>query len=221
VLRLRSAVTALLVLLAPAVAGGTAGAHQGNSNFRSVINSIEPAELADGLTAEVVNYDDHVVLENRAGKDVEIIGYYREPYARILADGTVEVNLRSQSHYENEDRYANVELPARVDNKARPEWKQVGGDGRFVWHDHRSHYMSEGVPAQVEDEAVRTKIFDYRIPLRVAGEPAAIKGTLYWNGRDDSIQVLPFILLGLLVLAGGTFLVIRRRRSGPESEAGG
>lgn len=191
---------------------GPAGAHQGNSDFRSVVNGITPGALARGLKAEVVNFDDHVVLENRSGSNVEILGYDSEPYARLLADGRVEVNLNSPTHYLNQDRYADVALPDRADPKARPQWKEVGSDGRFEWHDHRSHYMSEGIPAQVKDESAKTEIFEYRIPLRVDRAPAWIEGTLYWQGRNDQIQILPFLLLGVLVLAGGALLYIRRRR---------
>lgn len=203
-----------LLLLALAIVGtvtATAHAHQGNSDYRSVISSITPARLADGLTAQVVNFDDHVVLENRSGREVEILGYDGEPYARILADGTVEVNLNSPTHYKNEDRFANVKIPARADKDAKPDWKQVDTDGRFEWHDHRSHYMGDGVPPQVKDESERTEIFPYTIPLRVGGEPAQINGTLYWQGRDDEVPVLPFLMLAVLAVGGGALLLRRRR----------
>lgn len=200
-------VLALIVVTAPA------GAHEGNPDFRSIIDSIAPEQLSEGLNARVVNFDDHVVLENRSGRDVEILGYSGEPYARILADGAVEVNLNSPSHYENQDRYADVQIPARADAEAKPAWKQIGDESRFEWHDHRSHYMSKGIPPQVGDESVRTEISRYEIPLLVGGAPAYISGTLWWHGDDTRAPVLPFILLGAAVLAGIGFLLIRRRRA--------
>lgn len=208
VLMLAAAISTAWILAAPAQG------HQGNPDFRSIVNSVTPASLSDGLEAEVVNFDDHVVLENRSGKDVEILGYDREPYARILADGTVEVNLNSPSHYLNEDRYADVALPDRADRKAAPAWDEVGTDGRFEWHDHRSHYMSEGTPPQVKDKSEKTKIFDYTIPLRVDGQPAKIDGTLYWQGRDTGVPILPFVALAVVVLLGAVVLVRRRRGEG-------
>lgn len=210
--RLAVLVIAAIACLPAALAEG----HQGNSNFRSVITAITPPGLAEGLKAEVVNFDDHVVLENRSGKDVEILGYNNEPYARIMADGTVEVNLNSPSHYLNEDRFAGVELPERADKDAKPSWNRVGTDGRFEWHDHRSHFMAKGVPPQVTDESVKTKVFDYQIPIRVDGRPAKIEGTLYWNGRETGFPVLPFVLLGVVTVAGLTVVLIRRRRRDPD-----
>lgn len=210
-----AAISAALILASPALA------HQGNPDFRSIVNSIEPSSLTDGLTAEVVNFDDHVVLENRSGKDVEILGYEGEPYARILADGRVEVNLNSPSHYLNEDRYADVALPDRADKEADPSWDEVGTDGRFEWHDHRSHYMSEGTPPQVEDKSERTKIFDYTIPLRVDGEPAKIDGTLFWRGRDTGFPILPFAILAVAVVGGILVLIRRRRRAEGQPEGSG
>lgn len=188
-----------------------ASAHAGDPNFRSIVNSITPKALAKGLEGEVVNFDDHVVLENGSGKDVVVLGYENGPYARIDGDGLVAVNLNSPSHYLNEDRFANVDLPDRADRSAPPDWVEVDRTGRFEWHDHRSHYMGEGIPSQVTDESVRTKVFDYEIPLTIDGKPARLDGTLVWAGRDTGIPVLPFVLLALVVIAAGGLLWVRRR----------
>ncbi len=86
-------------------------AHQGNPNFRSEINSIQPERLAEGLTVETYNFDDGVRLINDTGEEVVVIGYDGEPYFRISPEGVVEVNLNSPSYYLNEDRLADVEVP--------------------------------------------------------------------------------------------------------------
>ena len=211
--------TGLIALLILAVVPTFANAHQGNSNYRSEITSIRPASLAEGLEVSVVNFDDHVRLVNDTGKDVVILGYDGEPLARILADGTVEENLNSPSVYLNQDRFANVDLPERADENAAPEWKEVGRNGTYEWHDHRSHYMSEGLPPQVKDESTETKVFDYEIPLKVGGEPAMVSGTLTWVGSDSKVPVIPFLILGLAVIAAIGFWIVRRRRHTDEKEA--
>lgn len=210
----------ILALLVLVICPTMASAHQGDSRYRSEITSIRPAALAEGLSIEVVNFDDHVRLENGTGKDVVILGYKGEPYARILADGIVEVNLNSPSHYENEDRLAQVEVPDRADAEAAPDWEQVGENGIFEWHDHRSHYMSESLPPQVEDESQEVKIFDYEIPIEVDGRPVRVDGTLRWVGNDSSVPVIPFVILGLAVIAAAGFWMRQRRRSAGEEEAG-
>ena len=96
------------------------------------------------MTVEVLNRDDRLLLHNTSGKDVVILGYDDEPYARVLADGTVEVNTDSEAYYLNDDRFANVEVPAGVDGKGEPQWKEVAQTGRFEWHDHRAHWMGKG-----------------------------------------------------------------------------
>ena len=204
--------TGLLVLILSFAVPAVGLAHQGNSNYRSEITSIEPESLAAGLDVTVVNFDDHVRMVNDSGKDVVILGYYDEPMARILADGTVEENLNSPSRYENQDRFAEVEIPDRADEEARPAWEKTGENGIYEWHDHRSHYMSEGVPPQVKDESRKTKVFDYTIPIEVDGKPATIKGTLTWAGTDSSVPLIPFVILGLAVIAAIGFWLIRRRR---------
>lgn len=202
----------ILALIIVAVVPTSANAHQGNSNYRSEINSVRPAAAAEGLEVTVVNFDDHVRMENDTGKDVVILGYDGEPLARILADGTVEENLNSPSFYLNQDRFADVDLPARADENASPEWEEVGQNGTYEWHDHRSHYMSEGLPPQVKDESEKTKVFDYRIPIEVGGEPAVVSGTLTWVGDDSRVPVIPFVILGLAVIAAIGFWIVRRRR---------
>lgn len=216
--RISGVLVFLILLLLPAAAT----AHQGNPNFRSEINSIQPERLAEGLTVETYNFDDGVRLINDTGEEVVVIGYDGEPYFRISPEGVVEVNLNSPSYYLNEDRLADVEVPDRADPEARPEWEEVDNSGQFTWHDHRSHYMGSGNPPQVEDESVETKVFDYTIPLTVGGESVKANGTLTWVGPDDRFPILPFIGLAVVALIGGIFFWRRRRQQDegePEEES--
>jgi hypothetical protein len=157
----RGARLALLACFAAAILPVAAAAHGGNEKFRSDFRSIQPQ--VPGITVEVLNYDDRLLLINRTGKTIAISGYEREPYARLRADGTVEVNRRSPTHYLNEERYGGTPVPTSADPKAVPQWQTVSRTGRFEWHDHRIHWMSKNtVPPQVKDEDKRTKVFDCR-----------------------------------------------------------
>ncbi|MDQ2700279.1 MAG: hypothetical protein M3Y23_03000 [Actinomycetota bacterium] len=190
-----------------------ASAHQGDPNYRSVIESVKPSAPAEGLELEIQNFDDHVELVNRTGKQVVVKGYDNEPYFRIGPDGLVEVNLNSPSHYLNEDRYADVELPARADAKAEPDWQEVDQTGRYVWHDHRSHYMGVGTPSQVKDKSKETEVFPYEIPMTVDGTPVVAAGTLTWVGEKSGPPAfIWFVLAGLIVACAIAITVIRRNR---------
>ena len=110
-----------------------------------------------------------------------IEGYSDEPYARIEPDGTVSVNTDSEAYYINEERDGQVPVPDGADSKGEPRWKEVSKTGRFEWHDHRMHWMSKGDPEQVKDKSVRTKVFDWKVPVagrRRAGrdQPARCSG---------------------------------------------
>ncbi len=207
---------ALAMMIAP-----VSSAHQGNPNYRSEITSIGPEGLTEGIALSVKNFDDGLELVNRSGRTVMVVGYDGEPYLRFSPDGTVEVNLNSPSYYLNEDRFADVEVPERADPEAAPDWKQVDDTGVSYWHDHRSHYMGEGIPVQVTDESAETEVFDYRIPLMVDGQKAVARGTLTWVGAEGGTPVAPFIALGVLVVAGGGWLVIRRRHAGQDDGVSG
>ncbi len=203
--------SALVVALAAIVAlPGHAAAHEGNPNYRSEIDAIEPA--TDGLKVEVLNFDDSLRLTNRSGETVVVLGYDAEPYLRILGDGTVEVNTSSPSHHLNGDRFGEADIPAEADADAPPTWETVDRTSQYSWHDHRAHYMSTGTPTQVKDEGERTKVFDYEIPILVGDQSGEVAGTLYWVGQDDSFPIWPFIGLGAVVIALIAGLVLRRRR---------
>ena len=134
---------AVAALLAP-----PALAHEGNPNYRSTVRAVDPA--SEGLSVQVLNFDDRLELRNDSGRMVTIMGYGGEPYARLLADGTVQVNRRSPASYLNEDRFADAEVPQSADSDAAPVWRTLDGSGRFDWHDHRAHWMGKNLPPQVE-----------------------------------------------------------------------
>jgi len=212
----RLAVALLALLVAPAAAL----AHEGNPNYLSQINAVTPA--TPGVTVEVLNRDDRLLLHNTSGKDVVIEGYGGEPYARVLADGTVEVNTRSEAYYINEDRFANVEVPEGIDGKGPPEWKEVGRTGRFEWHDHRAHWMGKTTPPQVTDTSVQTKVFDWTVPLEIDGTRGSIGGSLFWTPLPGGGPPVAAILGGAAFLIACCIAVIAvryRRRTGLEERA--
>jgi hypothetical protein len=207
--RARLAVAAaLFALLAPA----SAFAHQGNPNYRSVVRGITPP--VSGLRVQVLNGDDRLELTNRTGKDVLIPGYSGEPYMRVLSDGTVQVNQRSEATYLNTERDGNAAVPPSADNKAAPVWKTLDRTGRVQWHDHRIHWMGKALPPQVTDKAKKTKVFDWKVPVRVGTRTAAIGGTLSWvptaGGGPPGAAIAG--LVALIALGSLSVVAVRRRR---------
>lgn len=212
--RLRAVVAA--VALFALVAASTAIAHQGNADYRSVIGRVTPAVA--GIKLQVLNFDDRLALQNASGQTVVIQGYNREPYARVLADGTVQVNQRSPAYFLNNDRNADIKVPASANADAAPLWKLVDRSGRFEWHDHRIHWMGQGLPPQVTDKSKRTKVFAWHVPVQVGAARGDIAGTLYWQPKPGGGAPAAAIvaLLALVVLGGGAVIVVRRRRAADE-----
>jgi hypothetical protein len=209
-----AATTTVLVLLNAPPAWSHAG---GNPDYRSVIDRVTPN--VPGVSFEVLSYDAYFQLLDQHGHEVVIYGYEGEPYARVLNDGTVQVNERSPAYYLNDTRYpVESAVPPSANAKAPPKWKTVDNSGTFLWHDHRMHYGAEGVPPQVKDTSRKTKVFDYEVPIKVDGRNGAIQGTLYWVGEPRTSK-LPFIIVGLLiVLGGGAAVILIRRRRGREDD---
>jgi hypothetical protein len=208
-LRLVAVLSALFAL----AAAPAALAHQGNPNYRSVIDRVSPK--VSGLRLQVLNLDDRLELQNTSGKTVVVKGYQGEPYARILGNGTVQVNHNSPAFYLNDDRFAAVKVPANAKPGATPDWQVVDRAGRFQWHDHRIHWMSTVPPKQVTDTSKRTKVFDWTVPVQVGSTKGSVTGTLFWAGSGGGgAPVGAFAGLGAIALLGlGAVMAVRRRRS--------
>jgi hypothetical protein len=207
-----AAAAALLLAGAP-----LAAAHQGNPNMRSAVTAITPE--TDGITVSVLNNDDRLELHNTSGEDVVIEGYSGEPYARVLGDGSVEVNTNSEAFYLNDDRYGDVKVPAGLGKE--PKWKRLSGTGRFEWHDHRMHWMSQSRPPQVKDEDAKAHIFDWKVPITVGGTQGRIAGTLDWvplPGGGLPTGLIWGTAAVLILLCAGVFVIRRHRDAGPGSE---
>jgi hypothetical protein len=199
----------LAVMIATLTGASPALAHEGNPSFRSEVNRVRPA--VPGLSIEVLNYDDRLLLTNRTGKTVLVRGYDDEPYLRIRGDGTVQVNELSPTFYLNEDRFAQVEVPPQADEKAPPRWEVVGKGGRYEWHDHRIHWMSKGIPPQVKDEDKAAKLFDWGVPIEAGARPVRVTGTLSWEPTDSGVPPAALIALGGLATASLFLFALSRR----------
>jgi hypothetical protein len=214
-MRILTLVAAAAALLAGAP---VALAHEGSPNFLSQINEVTPA--GDGIEVQVLNRDDRLLLINSGSSTVLVEGYEGEPYARIEPDGTVSVNTDSRAYYLNEERDGKVAVPEAVDSKGEPRWEQVGRNGRFEWHDHRMHWMSEDDPEVVDDKDVRTKVYDWKVPIAVDGREGAIAGTLFWTPVPSGGLPRPLLVgLAVMVVASGVAAVMVLRRRTAKSEA--
>jgi hypothetical protein len=211
---MRRTLIAALALAAAGALAAPAMAHEGDPRFDSVLTGAG----VPGLEVQVLDFGDRLLIQNRTGRTVTLEGYDGEPYARLEPDGAVQVNQRSPATYLNTDPYANARVPASADANVAPVWKTIEGDGRFETHDHRIHWMSPGtVPRKVTDQDVRTKVFDWAVPVRVGdARPTAITGTLWWRGNDAAggMPIGAIAGLGGLALASVALVwTVRRRRA--------
>ena len=238
--RIRAVVLPAIVTALLALSAGPALAHEGDSHYRSVVTRIVPA--ADGLSAQVLDHDDALLIVNKSDRDVTILDRAGGPYARLLADGTVEVNARSSlavgenapsgPHGQPEDHadaslYASVTLLAHAGHEhgdeggagapagAGPDWVTIDKTGRYQWHDPRINYRTHPVPPQVTDTSKETKVKDWRVPLLVAGRAGDVLGTLTWVGEPGAGSSFPtaaVVSLVVLVLLAAGAVVLVQRR---------
>jgi hypothetical protein len=191
------ALTALLAGAGPAAADPPRP-----TDYRSTVTAITPA--VDGVRAEVAGGDAFLELRVDERHEVVVEGYGGEPYLRFRADGTVERNVRSPATYLNDDRQGAVDLPARADAEADPEWETVADGGTYAWHDHRIHWMGGNRPPGVEPGDV---VQSWTVPLTVDGAATEVRGELVLVAR---VSPVPWIALGIAGAAG--VVVLGRRR---------
>jgi hypothetical protein len=194
---------------------------QGSSyHYRSNITSVIPR--VPGLSLEVLEFADRLVLRNHTGKTVTVYGYQGEPYARVMPDGAVEVNTRSPAYFLNQNFYGDVNVPSSASPTAAPRWSIIDRTGELEWHDHRIHWMSPALPPQVKNTNVRTKIFDWQVPIQVGSQKGAVAGNLFWVPEEGTkTPAAAIVALVVIVLAGLLLVVVvRHRRRGNPPGAG-
>jgi hypothetical protein len=231
--RLTLALLGAVFLGAPMLTGASAAAapvsstesanpinDQGSSyHYRSEITSVTPR--VHGLSLQVLEFADRMLLTNHTGRTVTIYGYQGEPYARVLANGTAEQNVRSPATYLNTNFYGDVTVPPIANPSESPQWEVVDRTGQFEWHDHRIHWMSPVTPPQVKNKSKLTLVFDWKVPIAVGTRMGTIEGRLLWTPESSKAPVA-VIVLGVVILVGGLALVLFvRRRRALASYAGG
>jgi hypothetical protein len=214
---IRAAARILVVLsgvLAALAVAGPASAHVGGeragSDFDGRVTGVSP-EL-DGVTVRVLQFGDELELMNDSGTEVVVPGYAGEPYLRIGPDG-VWRNAHSPATYINLDRYARVTLPEEADSRADPEWVQVSTEPQYVWHDHRTHWMSKELlpPAVAADPNRSHTVSEWTVPIRRGATAAEVTGVLTWSPPPAPWLVWPAYVV-LALLAAGAGLLARTAR---------
>lgn len=196
------AAVVLLGLLATLAVAAPASAHVGGgaagSDFDAALRSVTP-ELP-GVTVRVLQFGDQLEVVNDSGTELTVPGYSGEPYLRIGPDG-VWRNALSPATYLNLDRYGRTPIPDDVDIVAAPEWEQVSTEPAYAWHDHRTHWMTEGqLPPLVAAAPDRAHtVSEWTVPMVHGGTEVEVAGVLTWSPPPPGWLIWPVYLL---LLAG-------------------
>jgi hypothetical protein len=212
----RSLVVAALgggVLLAVAP---SAEAHTRTEETTNIVSRITSAPLPTGVEMTVHTGGLLIEVKNRTETTLTLDGYEGEPYLRIGPEG-VERNRRSPATYINTARYGDVAMPQDVDAAATPEWIHVTDAPRYLWHDHRTHWMSTSPPRFVDAGPLRRTLMrtelvgtigtagsdqgtfqSWVVPLRFGENRIEITGELAWK---DPPSPVPWLLLAAIGVA--------------------
>jgi hypothetical protein len=176
--------TALVIAVASGVlatAGAPALAHGADAPDATAYRTVVTAgQAAPGLTVRAVEAGGRLEMINRTGRTIEVLGYSGEPYLEVRRDGAFE-NVNSPAAYLNRTLAGDSTVPASASPTAPPQWRRVSDDARVRWHDHRTHWMSDALPAPAVADPTRThRLRDWVVPLRDGVTPLQVRGTLDW-----------------------------------------
>lgn len=201
----------VVVLLGALIAGPSAIAHADPpvpTDYLSEVVSITPA--IPGLEARIIGGDSFLELTVPRGSSATVAGYEGEPYLRFHPDGRVEENRRAPTTYVNQDRIGATPRPPEASADAEPEWREVATDGRFAWHDHRTHWMASVRPP---NSGPGDQILDSVVPIVVDGEPVEIRVVSTWQAAPSPWPAWLGAAAGALLAAAGLLAARARPRS--------
>jgi hypothetical protein len=206
----------LTTLLAPAAGAATpgGGTSPDAKYYVSAVTGIEPA--TPGLEVVVHGGGESVTLTNRTGKTVVVVGYSGEEYLRITGSA-VDENANSLTAVLNRTQ-GRGEVPEKFSskNKLPVKWQRVNTSNTMTWQDFRTRWGADQRPPIVAKEPhSRHQVFAWAIQLKVANQPALVRGDVTWTGMpgSDRSPLLAIIAGALLVLALlGLFIALRSRR---------
>jgi hypothetical protein len=194
----RGLLAGLCLLFFLLLGSGTAQADSATpTNYKSTVFDVDPA--TDAARFDIVGGDAFIGITVEPGHTAQVPGYFKEPYIRIDADGAVWVNLDSPAYYINQDRYGNVQAPPEADGKGEPRWEGAGSNGRYVWQDHRVHWMSFDLPPTVAGDRYQV-VFPWEVPVVIDGQEASVRGELVWVPSRNPWWPLLAGMVGLLPL---------------------
>jgi len=175
--RLLVVLLAVLVVFspaAPASAHGSGGSTDYRVEFTTVTGSL------DGVELRIRALGERLEITRTTASEVFVLGYEGEPYLRLDAEG-VWRNAASPATYLNENRYAQVALPATADAKAAPRWDHLATGNTVAWHDHRAHWMSPTAPPITSSEPdVEHVVYEDSVQLRIDGRDVSVGTRITW-----------------------------------------
>ncbi len=196
-IRIVSIIAVFLVLAPPAAALADA---PGPTDYRSRIIAIDPP--INTIHPSVIGGDSFLLMQVDAGTTVVVYGYQGEQYLRYEGDGTVFENQSSPTFALSGSRYGGS-LPAGFDEHAPEDWHRVASDGRFAWHDHRIHWMTNVRPPgkRPGDVVLRSQLpmtvdqIDVKVTVESVWNPAASRLPV-WFGAAGGLAVA--LLIGFV-----------------------
>ncbi|MEN8720318.1 MAG: hypothetical protein ABF296_08665, partial [Oceanococcaceae bacterium] len=114
---------------------------------------------------------DALMIDNRSGKPITLIGLRGEPWLRIGPD-RVEANIASPSWR----AWGRNSADASPTDSDEPRWITVGGGSRWSWLEPRTR------PINAPDDIVTV---DWTVPLIHDGKPLTVSGRTHWVDASE------------------------------------
>jgi hypothetical protein len=187
----RTAAAALLLGVAAAVFAPVppVPAHEEVPGVKAVVDSVSPA-LPAGVTVQtVISVSDQLIVENRTGVDLVVVGEVGEPFLRIGPQGTF-ANVKSPTWYRSNDPTGTAVPPpsASSDPATPPSFARVSPEPSWGWFDHRLHRARLATAPAVKDPLKPTRLEEWEVPMRYGAQGVVVKGHREYQLPAGSFQ---------------------------------
>ncbi len=149
-------------------------------DYATTVSGVVPP--VPGLSLQVHEGGNWLVLTDLTGREVVVLGYLGEPYLRVGPSGAFE-NRNSPSLYLAQAGSGASSAPAVPPKGAPAAWLRIGSGPSLGWHDHRVHWADPLPPPEVvrDPSVAHVVIPDWHIPLLWNGRTVVVSGDVLWK----------------------------------------
>ncbi len=179
-MNLRPRIAVLVFLAGVLLPVSLAFGHGGDPLLVTSLDSVTPALPPEVVVQVRTTVSEQVLVANPTATRLEIEDAGGRPFLRISAAGVQADTTNPSFHVTLNPPDVPARVPSTATPDAKPRWQALTKDSAWGWFDQRVHPFDPDAPppAPVREEAERTVLADWAIPMRYGTQAVSARGVL-------------------------------------------